>query len=76
MLDLEKSSFEHSTRKHVKSFSSGASSVQGAEGKQKKKKTGQIWPLSPWKPEMVGMVEASACRYLKRYWGRVSGLVL
>ena len=37
MLDLEKSSFEHSTRKHVKSFSSGASSVQGAEGKQKKK---------------------------------------
>ena len=38
MLDLEKSSFEHSTRKHVKSFSSGASSVQGAEGKQKKKK--------------------------------------
>ena len=38
MLDLEKSSFEHSTRKHVKSFSSGASSVQGAEGKKKKKK--------------------------------------
>ena len=35
MLDLEKSSFDHSTRKYVKIFSSGASSVQGAEGKQK-----------------------------------------